>query len=283
MSLVTASPPVQSFANALKAARTRCRVSQLELSLRLGVSQRHVSFVETGKSQPSRALLSEWLAALELPLGLRNELMLQAGFAPLYTAGDSSKSDGAAAEHALQRLLQAHDPMPAMVLNAQWQVLRVNQGAAKLMGLLMPELAPLIGQQLAACQEGRGPAPSMVDAMLHPHGLLSRMTNQAEVGPAVLTHMRQDAVHEPALRPRVAALQAMLKASLGAKRMERLAPLEPVVTSRFATEAGPLAFFSMFTTFGSPQSIGLASLRVEHLFAADEATDVAMRALAAAA
>lgn len=268
------------FCAALKAARTRCRVSQLELSLRLGVSQRHVSFVETGKSLPSRALLAEWLEALELPLTLRNELMLQAGYAPLYTAGEGSGGDAKQAEQALARLLAAHDPMPAMVMNAQWQVLRVNDGATRLMGLLMPELAAGMAQQIAAHHLGIGPAPSMVDAMLHAQGFASRMTNLAEVGPAVLAHLRQDAVHEAALRPRVVALQAMLKAAIGATRVERLQPLEPVVTSRFATSAGNLAFFSMFTTFGSPQSIGLASLRVEHLFAADEATDSVMRGMA---
>jgi transcriptional regulator with XRE-family HTH domain len=270
----------QPFSAALKAARSRCKVSQLELSLRLGVSQRHVSFVEGGKSKPSRTLLAQWLEALELPLALRNELMLQAGFAPLYTAGAAAEGGEAVAHAALARLLAAHDPMPAMVLNAQWQVLQTNAGAARLLGLLMPVLAAQVGAQLAAFQAGRSPAPSMVDAMLHPQGLFARMLNLHEVGPSVLAHLRQDAVHEPALRPRVLAVQAMLKAKLGAKRIERLHPLEPVVTSRFDTALGPLAFFSMFTTFGSPQSIGLASLRVEHLFAADEQTARAMGQLA---
>lgn len=248
-----------SLQTTLQTARKSKRLSQLELALRMGVSQRHVSFVESGRAQPSRELLLSWLHELQAPLALRNVALQQAGFAPVYRGSELTDAVLAPVRDALGRLLQAHDPMPAMVMDAAWNVLQMNRGAQWLATTLMPWLADLpAGQPI-----------SMLDAMLHPQGMLQHITNLDEVAPALLAHLRDDASVVPDILPRVEQMQQRL-----GKRVLTPWPrhMAPVLTTRFATQHGELAFFSMFSTFGTPQDITLASLRVEHVFPADEAT-----------
>jgi transcriptional regulator with XRE-family HTH domain len=253
----------------LRQARTARRISQLELSLRIGVSQRHVSFVESGRAKPSRHLLLAWLQELQAPLALANAALLQAGYAPAYS--DSAPGDAALkpALAALAQLLAAHDPQPAFVMDMEWNLVNTNKGGQWLAHTLMPWLADL----------APGTPLNMLDALIHPGGMTRAMTNLAEVGPALLAHLRDDACLLPALSPRVEAFAALLRQRLGVRATQAAGfaaasprQTSPVLTSRFATAHGSLAFFSMFTTFGTPQDITLASLRVEHLFAADDAT-----------
>ena len=156
MDPTTTSPP-ESLQNTLQTARKSKRLSQLELALRMGVSQRHVSFVESGRAQPSRELLLSWLHELQAPLALRNVALQQAGFAPVYRGSELADAVLAPVRDALAQLLQAHDPMP-------W----------------MADLPP--GQPI-----------NMIDAMLHPEGMTKPITNLEEVAPALLAHLRDDA------------------------------------------------------------------------------------------
>jgi transcriptional regulator with XRE-family HTH domain len=119
----------ENLPNTLQQVRKARRLSQLELSMRVGVSQRHVSFVESGRAKPSRSLLITWLQELDAPLPLRNAAMLQAGYAPAYSAASLTDPALAQANDALVQLLNAHDPMPAFVLDADWNVLHMNRGA----------------------------------------------------------------------------------------------------------------------------------------------------------
>jgi transcriptional regulator with XRE-family HTH domain len=252
-----------SLRDTLQTARKSRRLSQLELALRMGVSQRHVSFVESGRAQPSRELLLAWLQELQAPLALRNVALQQAGFAPVYRGGELGDAVLAPVREALSRLLEAHDPMPAMVMDAAWNVLQMNRGARWMATALMPWLAQLPPD-----------APiNLLDAMLHPEGMTKQMTNLEEVAPAILAHLRDDASVMPEISPRVELLAAQFQQRLGKKPLAQWPKqMAPVHTTRFATQYGELAFFSMFSTFGTPQDITLASLRVEHVFAADEAT-----------
>ncbi len=253
--------PAPDLTATLQGVRRVRRVSQLELSLRLGVSQRHISFVESGRARPSRELLLAWLGELEAPLAVRNEALLQAGFAPVYGAAPLGDPALAQATEALLRLLEAHDPLPALLLDAHWNVRHLNRGGRWLAAALLPagllEAAPL----------------NLLDLMIHPEGFTRRIVNLPEVGPAMLALLRHDAAAQPALAPRVAAFAALLRSRLGAEpRSSGAPPRAPVLTTRFATPEGELAFFSLFTTFGTPLDITLASLRVEHLVAADAGT-----------
>ena len=254
---------IPSLRDTLQTARKSKRISQLELALRMGVSQRHVSFVESGRAQPSRELLLSWLHELQAPLALRNVALQQAGFAPVYRGSEMSDAVLAPVREALGRLLTAHDPMPAMVMDAAWNVLQMNRGAQWLALTLMPWIARLPQDQPI----------NMLDAMLHPEGMTRHMINLDEVAPAMLAHLRDDATVVPELLPRVEQLATQMQKRLG-KRPLPVWPrqMAPVLTTRFSTAHGELAFFSMFSTFGTPQDITLASLRVEHIFAADELT-----------
>lgn len=268
METSTTSLP-ESLQTTLQTARKSKRLSQLELALRMGVSQRHVSFVESGRAQPSRELLLSWLHELQAPLALRNVALQQAGFAPVYRGSELADAVLAPVRDALGRLLQAHDPLPAMVMDAAWNVLHMNHGAQWLATTLMPWMADL----------PPGQSVNMIDAMLHPEGMTQHITNLEEVAPALLAHMRDDASVVPEILPRVEQLAQHMQQRLG-KRLLTPWPrqMAPVLTTRFATPHGKLAFFSMFSTFGTPQDITLASLRVEHVFPADEATRAVLTA-----
>ncbi len=259
MNVLTHTLPVT-----LRQARQSRRLSQMELSMRVGVSQRHVSFVETGRAKPSRELLIAWLHELDAPLALRNVAMLQAGYAPAYGAASIDDPALARANEAMVQLLQAHDPMPALVIDAQWNLLNANRGGRWLAATLVPWAAEL-------------PATTplnMLDMLIHPEGFTRPMINLLEVGPSMLAHLRDEASVQPALTPKVEAFAALLRTRLGGHGLHNGWPrlMAPVLTTRFASVHGELAFFSMFTTFGTPQDITLASLRVEHMFAADAGT-----------
>jgi transcriptional regulator with XRE-family HTH domain len=256
--------PHQS-ASTLQQVRKARRISQLDLSLELGVSQRHISFVESGRAKPSRELLLAWLQTLDAPLLVRNEVMLQAGYAPVYGAAPLEDGSLAQANEALVRLLQAHDPMPALVIDAEWNLLRLNRGGEWLLSTLGGTLPP-------------GASINLLDLLVHPQGLTQRITNLPEVAPGFLARLRQEAATCPEIAAKVEALATLLQAQFGVQGLHPSAAstIAPVLTTRYATPYGELAFFSMFTTFGTPQDITLASLRVEHLFAADGATQTVL-------
>jgi len=253
-----------SLAITLQQARKARRFSQLELSLRLNVSQRHISFVESGRAKPSRELLIAWLQELDSPLIVCNAAMLQAGYAPAYSAAPLNDPALAVANDALLRLLHAHDPMPAFVIDAQWNLLHFNRGGQWLTSTLMPWATHLPANSTI----------NMLDILIHPEGLTKHMVNLHEVGSTILAHLRDNAAVQPLLIPKVEAFALLLRQRIGQQttRGNWSANSAPVMTTRFATPYGELAFFSMFTTFGTPQDITLASLRLEHMFAADETT-----------
>jgi transcriptional regulator with XRE-family HTH domain len=262
----------------LRSARAQRRVSQLQLALSLGVSQRHVSFVESGRAKPSRELLVAWLQELDTPFEQCNAALLAAGYAPAYGRADLSEAALIPAAAALRLLLSAHDPWPALVLDAHWNLIDLNAGARR--------LASLLAGSTAIPSSGSARAPfNMLDALAAPEGLSCRITNLREVGPALVARLRREARGLPGLAQRARAIEDRVTARLGSASLRKAEDTlrTPMLTTRFDTPLGPLGFFSMFTTFGTPQDITLASLRVELLFAADEATSTIWQKAAAEA
>jgi transcriptional regulator with XRE-family HTH domain len=259
MNILTHTLPVT-----LQQARKARRLSQVQLSKRLLVSQRHVSFVESGRAKPSRNLLIAWLQALDAPLVVRNAAMLQAGYAPAYSAASQADPALVQAHSALIQLIEAHDPQPAFVIGAQWDVLHLNRGGEWIAKLLIPWAADLPA----------GMPLNLLDALCHPDGYTKNMVNLDEVGPVLLAHLRDHASVMPSIMPKVEAFASLLHSRCGSQSLSSIWPhsAAPVLTKRFATPYGEIAFFSMFTTFGTPKDITLASLRVEHMFAANDAT-----------
>lgn len=247
----------------LRCARRDQRLSQLELSLEIGVSTRHLGFVEVGRSRPGRALLMRWLERLEVPLGVRNEALRLAGYASAYDDSPLGAPPLVEARRALSHLLTAHDPLPAVVLNEDWDVVAGNEG---FLWLAEAAGATVVLPTMGPDGEPTGRGPNLVDLVLAPGGLGPSLLNLMEVAPAVLQHLRQDALTNPRLEAAVARVAALVP------DIPPPATLPPTLITRYATTRGELAFLSMFTTFGTPQSISLASLRVELLFPADDRT-----------
>lgn len=252
---------MESLPELLRRARSRRRISQLDLALELGISQRHLSFVELGRSRPSRDLLVRWLGALETPLLLRNQALQAAGHAPAYDEGGWDASSHAEARQAVARLLRSHEPWPAMLLGPDWEVVAANAGVAWLLD------AVGVHVDLPGPDGAEGPPQvNLLDLALGPLG--AAVTNLPEAAAVLLGQLRHEAVTRPALRERVELVAEV------AAHHEVGTAFPTVLVSRYASRHGALAFLSMFTTFGTPHSVTLESLRVELMFPADEATRV---------
>jgi transcriptional regulator with XRE-family HTH domain len=241
----------------LATLRKSRRVSQLELSLRSGVSQRHLSCIETGRSRAGRETLFALLDALGATLEERNQALLAAGYAPAHAERALDAPEMAPVRAALEQLLYAHDPTPALVLDGEYNLVMANTGLTRLMTLL----------GLPADQLLSGPF-NLLRAIFREDGLRALCVNEAELCGEMWARASREAEHLPRLR----ALLDELRPSLhpwGAIEPSGL----PVLALRLRAADGQiLSFFSAFTSFGTPLDITLASLKVEHLFPADEAT-----------
>lgn len=252
MNRVAANPTLATL-------RLQRRISQLELSLRVGVSQRHLSCIETGRARASREMLIAVLDALDAPLAERNQVLLAAGFAPAYRETRLDDPDMAPVRAALTHLLDAHDPAPALVIDGVWKLVMANKGLRGLMRLLGvdPTLLDADFNLLRAC--------------LQPGGLRHLCVNEDEVCAALWQRASSEATHVPALKPLLEELRPHVA------RLTAPAPVTPLLHTRLRSGSGELlSFFSAFTTFGTPLDVTVASLRVEHFFPADAATRAAL-------
>ncbi len=246
----------------LRALRTARRLSQMELSMRAGVSQRHLSWIETGRARPSREMLLALLDALDAPLPERNDSLLAAGYAPAFAQRPLAAPEMQPVRAAVQHLLDAHDPAPALVLDAAWNVVQVNGGLHRLLALLGVDPSLLDG------------SPNMLELTFAPGGLRTLFVNADEVCQDVWSRANREAAHVPELARRIERLRAHAPASAPRAALQHQAPL---LLARLASSRGELAFFSTFTTFGAPLDVTVASLRVEHLFPADARTREALQ------
>ncbi len=272
---VEQADPVSS-GDLLRQARKSRRLSQLELALRVGASQRHLSFVETGRSSASRGMLIALADALGMSPSGCNQLLLASGFAPRYGQRPLGDRQMAPVRQALHHLLRVHDPFPAWVLDPCWNLLQCNRGADLL-------VAALTGRKLSDATA----EVNLLEAILHDEGLRPAIENFDEVAAHLFHQSRAEAAHTPALAQLLERLEPLWPESVtrrsAGEDLQRGAPStaqSPVLATRLSTPFGRLSFFSTFTTFGTPLDITVASLRVEHQFPADEETEAAMRRLA---
>lgn len=270
-----ADPALESgaFAALLRDARRRRHCSQLELALQAGLSQRHLSFLESGRARPSRAMLLQLADALGLSLQLRNRWLVAAGFAPVYARRELSAPDMSPVRMALERMLAHHEPFPAVVMDRQWNRVLANASADRFVSLLgNPD-------EVWSRICGDGPR-NLVKLMLHPAGLRSFVVNLDEVGPDVIARLRAEAPDNP----RIAELLHEVLALPGIpKRWSRIEPGQtpaPVLATHFRAGDLELRLFAMITSFGTPQDQTADELRVESLYPADAASEAVLRALA---
>lgn len=237
-------------------------MSQLDLASEAGSTPRYVSFVETGRSSPSRQMVVRLARALGVPLRERNELLLAAGFAPLYTREPLDSPLLERVEMALTSMLAQHDPFPAVVMDRGWNLQRANHGAVNLFTRLfapapMPDLA------------------NVLRLVIEPGPVRDRITNWTDVVPALVERARREAVggvHDPETAELVAALRSRADVAPLLSDLDLGATLVPVVDLRFDVDGDELSFFSVVSTIGTPMDVTAQELRVEAFFPSDDGT-----------
>ena len=246
----------------LRQWRSRRGWSQLELANEARASQRHVSFIESGRGRASRGLLIGLAEALGMPLRERNALLLAAGFAPIYADTAWDAAEMGAVKKALERMLRQHSPFPAIVMDRHWNVLMTNDDAPRFFGSFI-DLAARKGQRnlLRLIFDPQGMRPHIDNWERVARGLFERMWREAVGG-------RLDAEAEQL----IAELQAMSGFTFDWERADTPAG-GPVVPIGFIKDGMVLNYFSMVSTVGTPQTVAAQELRVECMFPADDATE----------
>ncbi len=250
--------------------RTRRRMSQLDLANDAGISARHLSFVETGRSRPSREMVLHLADRLDVPLRERNALLMAGGFAPTFHATDFAAPEMQAVRDAVDRILAAHEPFPAILVDRQWNLVANNRAASVLVEGVAPEVLD--------------PPCNVLRASLHPRGLAPRILNLDEWTGHILGNLRrQVAVTGDAALRELADELTGYATELGVadprphEGPRAIARPSIAMTMRLRTDDGELAFITMIATFGTALDITLTELALETFLPADAATADALR------
>lgn len=236
--------------------------SQFDLSLDTGVSQRHISFVESGRSIPSRQILMEIAQALDVPLRDRNALLLAAGYAPIYSDAAWDALEMQSVTRALDRMLHQHEPFPAVVMDRYWNVLMANESTPHFFNCFI---------DLASHAKPR----NMLHLMFDPDGMRPFIANWEQVARGLFERIHRESVGR-VVDDRTKALQAALLAYPDVKtewKTPQASAALPVIPLSFVKDGKVLNYFSMVTTVGTPQTIAAQELRIECMFPADDATE----------
>lgn len=250
--------------------RNQRRMSQLSLANEAEVSPRHISFIESGRSNPSREMVLLLANVLDVPLRERNTLLAAAGFAPAYRESALDAPHLAAVQRALDAILAQHRPFPAVVLDRRWNIVRGNDAADRLFGFLLAGQTP--------------PAPpNVLRLMFHPHGLRPYVESWEEVAEALIQRVHREAVGsivDDDLRRLVAEVLAYPGVPARLRAIDLSAGLLPIIPVRFARDGRRFAFFSTVTTLGTPIDVTAQETRIECFFPVDDETRAAAAALA---
>jgi transcriptional regulator with XRE-family HTH domain len=266
-SIVRRAPPVGEL---LRQWRRRRGFSQLDLACEADISTRHVSFLETGRSQPSRSMVIHLAERLDIPLRERNGLLVAAGYAPIYSEHSLDDPALRAAREAVDLVLTGHEPYPALAVDRHWTLIAANRAVG-------PLLAGAAGELLR-------PPVNVLRLSLHPAGLAPRIENFGQWRGHVLTRLARQV--DVSADPVLVSLHAELKAlpvpgssgpETGSDAVMAGGHADVVVPLRLRTEAGLLSFFSTTTVFGTAVDVTLSELAIEAFFPADAATAEALR------
>jgi transcriptional regulator with XRE-family HTH domain len=266
-----ATATAQPLGDLLREWRQRRRMSQLDLASEAEISTRHLSFLETGRAQPSRDMVLHLAEQLEVPLRDRNVLLVAAGFAPVFVERPLQDPALQAARKAVDLVLAGHEPYPALAVDRHWTMVASNRAVSQLIagadtGLLQPPV-----NVLRLSLHPKGLAPRIVNLPEWRAHLLHRLRRQVEISadPVLADLLRELASYPASQRGPASRTQASELASV-------------VVPVQFASDQGTLSFFSTTTVFGTPLDITLSELALEAFFPADAATAEALRQLASA-
>jgi transcriptional regulator with XRE-family HTH domain len=236
--------------------------SQFDLSLDAGISQRQISFIESGRSAPSRHTVIDLAQALDVPLRERNVLLLAAGYAPIYSEGAWDAEEMRGVTRALDRVLRQHEPFPAVVMDRHWNVLMTNQAAPRFFGRFFD-------------LEARPSPRNLLHLVFDPAGLRPFIANWEEAAAGLIGRLHREAVGR-VLDRQTSELLSELLAYPDVEttwQTPNSATSLPMIPLSFALDGRTLDFFSMVTTVGTPQSVAAQELRIECLFPADDESE----------
>lgn len=244
--------------------RHRRRLSQLELSIRADISTRHLSFVETGRSMPSRDMVLQLADHLDLMLRDRNRLLLAAGYAPVYPESAFEAPEMAAIRAAVRQVLRGHEPYPAVVIDRAWNLVDANESLSVLTDLVAPWLLASPANVLRASLHPEGLAPHIVNLGEWRAHLLHRLRRQAEFsGDQGLAELEDELRGYPCRDPR--------------PESELTHSSDIVVPLRVRRPEGVLNLFTTVATFGTPLDVTVSELSIESFYPADEETARVLR------
>lgn len=248
--------------------RMRRRLSQMDLALEAEISTRHLSFLETGRARPSREMVLHLAEQLEIPLRERNVILVAAGFAPMFAERSLEAPELAAARRAVDIILAAHEPYPALVVDLRWNLVAANAAALPLLDGIDAELLT--------------PPVNVIRASLHPKGLAPRIANLGEWHSHILERLRRqvELTADAGLAALVDEIRTYPKPPAPDRRPEDYG--EVVIPFQLMMGDTLLSLFGTTTVFGTPVDITLAELTLETFFPADAATAEALRAAHAA-
>jgi transcriptional regulator with XRE-family HTH domain len=251
----------------LREWRQRRRMSQLDLACEAEISTKHLSFLETGRSTPSREMVLHLAEQLEVPLRARNALLNAAGYAPVFPERRLDDPAMAAARQVIDLVLAGHEPHPALAVDRHWCMAAANRAVAPLMTGVDPALLR--------------PPVNVLRVSLHPGGLAPRTVNLAEWRGHLLAGLRQqiEISGDPVLIDLLAELRSYDVPAVPASRVGSPDRATVAVPFRLATDHGVLSFLSTITVFGTPIDVTLSELALECFYPADQATAEAMRQL----
>jgi transcriptional regulator with XRE-family HTH domain len=261
------------FSHRLREWRQKRRLSQLDLALASGVSQRHVSFLESGRANPSRSMILQLSETLNVPLRDRNALLTAAGFAPIFLTRTLDDPQMGQVMSAVRMMLTAHEPFPAIALDRAWNVRMSNTPFELLGALLGDDIWTRVG----------GGQKNLMRLFFHPKGIRPFVTNWAAVGPLMWRRAQREAEalggHEmKAVLDDLAPLQ-----ETGPNWSAAEPALLPVMPFDMQINGLRISMFAVVATFGTAQDITADELRIETLFPADAETEALFRNAAAEA
>jgi transcriptional regulator with XRE-family HTH domain len=236
--------------------------SQFDLSFDAGLSQRQISFIESGRSAPGRQTLLDLAQALDIPLRERNTLLLAAGYAPVYSDGAWNGPEMQGVTRALERMLRQHEPFPAVVMDRYWNVLMTNEATPRFFSRFVD-------------LEARTAPRNLLHLMFDPDGMRPFIANWEGVAKSLFQRVYRESVGrviDERTRELLAALLAYPDVKAEWKDPIILSAM-PVIPIGFTKGGGLLNYFSMVTTVGTPQTIAAQELRIECMFPADEKTE----------
>lgn len=250
------------FGRLLKQWRENRGFSQLDLALTSNVSQRHISFLESGRANPSKDMILELATVLDIPLREQNVMLTAAGFAPIYTQSDLNDPQVEPIRKAIDFMLRKHEPYPAVVVDRYWNLLQSNHAATNLMNLLIA----------AELDQLESPI-NLMRLMFDPDGLRPAVANWEEVAGYLIQRVHREAVAEGQSDQSMALLKQLLAYPDVPNRNLNWQWHSPLLTVNFIKGEFQLNFFSTIATLGTPRDVTLQELRIECMFPADSLTE----------